>query len=127
MKRLLTLSALMFSLMLVPGCGGDTHESLAKETIDTMKKMVATLEGIKDEASAKSAKPTLTDLSAKMKDIETRMGKLPAPTEADGKAMESKYGKEMEEVSMKLQSQMFRIIGDPKIAAVLQDINMKLK
>jgi len=127
MKHLLTLSALMFTLLLVPGCGGDTHESLAKETIDTMKKMVATLEGIKDEASAKSAKSTITDLSAKMKDIETRMGKLPAPTEADGKAMETKYGKEMEEVSMKLQSQMFRIIGDPKIAAVLQDIDMKLK
>ena len=117
----------MIALMFVPGCGGDTHESLAGETLDTMKKVVAALEGIKDEASANSAKSTLTELSAKMKDIETRMSKLPAPTEADAKAMDSKYGKQMEEVAMKLQQNMMRIMIDPKMSAVLQGIDMKMK
>jgi hypothetical protein len=127
MKRLLTFSALMFALMLVPGCGGDTHDSLAAESVDVMKKLVAALEGVKDEATARSAKPTLESLASKMKDIDQRQTKLGTPTDAEIKAMGDKYGKEMEALQPKLVAAMMRMQFDPQIAAVLQDIDMKMK
>ena len=56
--------------------------------------------------------------------INERQAKLPAPSEADIKAIESKHGKEMEELQQKMTSAMLRIAFDPKIQAELADIDM---
>jgi hypothetical protein len=125
MNRLMAL-ALMLALMLgVAGCGGDTHESLAGEAVSTMKQLLTALETVKDEASATAAKDTLKSLVQKLNDINQRQAKLPAPTEADVKAMDSKYGKEMEQLQQKFTGQMMRIQFDPKISSVLDGIDMK--
>jgi hypothetical protein len=123
MKRLLTLTP-MLVFLLCSGCG-DSHESLTSESLSTMSKLVATLDGVKDEASAKSAKADVKSLLARLNEIGTRQSKLPAPTEAEGKAIEQKFGKRMEELSMKLQGNMLRIAMDPKIRSVFDDIDLK--
>lgn len=122
MKRLLSLAMVLITLQCV-GCG-DTHESIMKEQVNTMKKLVATLEGIKDEDSAKSAKSNLESLGKEMKDIEARGNKLPAPTAEEQKAMQDKYGKEMEDLMPRLMTQMFRLGMDPKMGPILKDIDL---
>ncbi|MGH7175935.1 MAG: hypothetical protein ACREJC_01020 [Tepidisphaeraceae bacterium] len=108
------------------GCG-DTQESLAVEGVATMKEMVSVLGGVKDEATAKSAKPKLKVLAERINDINERASKLPPPTEAEIKTMESKYGREMEEVQLKFASEMLRCMTDPKITAELDDIGQSMK
>ena len=90
-----------------------------------MKQVVSTLENVKDADSAKANKAKLKSLMQELNDINARMAKLPAPTEADIKAMDAKYGKEMEELGQKMSGQMMRIAFDPKIQAELSDIDMK--
>src|SRR5678815_1392251 len=57
MKRPFTITAVVMFLVCA-GCG-DSHEKLAGESVSTMKEMVSVLDSIKDEASAKAAKPKL--------------------------------------------------------------------
>lgn len=123
MKHVLALTAVLM-LFVVAGCG-DSRESLAEESMSTMKDMVDTLETVKDEASAKAAKPKLQSIADKMKDIEKRQREIGMPNEKEMKELGAKYGKEMEEIQKKLMGQMMRIAFDPKIQAQLQDIDMK--
>ncbi|HVT89333.1 MAG TPA: hypothetical protein VHD56_10805 [Tepidisphaeraceae bacterium] len=125
MKRMLVLTSVIM-LMVCTGCG-DSHEKLAAESISTMKELIATLDNVKDEASANSAKSTLKSLMDKMNSINLRQSKLPAPSEAEIKAMEAKYGKEMEELARKLQANMMRVTFDSKIAPILQSIEQDMK
>ena len=106
---------------------GDSHESLAGEGQSTMNEMVSVLDGMKDEASAKSAKPKLTSLMDRLNDINQRQSRLPTPTEAEIKAMGAKYGKQMEELQKKFMGHMMRIAFDPKINAQLADIEQHMK
>jgi hypothetical protein len=92
-----------------------------------MKQMIQVLEGVKDEASAKSAKPELKSLAEKLNDINSRQSKLDAPTEDDVKAMDAKYGKEMDEVGRKFLGEAMRINFDPAISAVFDDIDLQPK
>jgi len=119
------LIALAFALVVMNcvGCGGDTHESLAAEQVSTMKELVTVLDGVKDEDSAKAAKSKVKSLVEKMNDINLRESKLKPPTQEEVKAMGDKYGKEMEALAPKLQGNMLRIMTDPKVSAVLQDLD----
>jgi hypothetical protein len=124
MKSLLVLTVVA-ALCLCNGCGGDTHESLAGEAISTQKDLLATLETVKDQETAKAAKSKLQALATKMKDIEARQTKLGTPNEAQFKAIGDKYGKEMEEVQTKMVGVMMRVMLDPKIQGELIDIDIK--
>jgi hypothetical protein len=123
-KRLPAIISALMLIACLTGCG-DSHDSLMKEKLSTMKQWVATLEGITDEASAKAAKPKLKSLNEKMEKISEREGKLKPPTEAEKKAIEAKYDKEMKEVGQKLVVEGFRIMVDPKLNAELNDIDPK--
>ena len=120
--------AVLAALMLIAcsGCG-DTHESLTGEGVATMKQIVTVLDGVKDEASAKSASPKLKALMEQLNSINERQAKLGTPTEAEFTALESKYGKEMEELQQKMVGNMFRIMADPKINAVLNDLDASMR
>ena len=121
MQRSLAFGVLLL-LVVCPGCG-DSHEKLAAENLSVMKEMNSILDGVKDEATATSAKSKLKSLAEKMNDINLRESKLTAPTEAEMNTLQTKYGKEMEDVARKFQSNMMRIMFDPKINAVLKDLD----
>jgi hypothetical protein len=114
-------------LLLLPGCGGDTRQSLTDEMMTNLRELVTTFDGVKDEASAKSAKPRLKSLMEKMNDINERQAKLPPPTEDEIKAIDQKHGKEMEELQMKMAGHMMRVAFDPKISAELQELEAEMK
>ncbi|GIW76803.1 MAG: hypothetical protein KatS3mg104_1866 [Phycisphaerae bacterium] len=52
--RKISVSALLTTVVLISGCGQETHESLMQENIDQMKKMVDAMKKIKDKDSALS-------------------------------------------------------------------------
>ena len=124
MKRQLAFAVVVVFALCSSGCG-DSHDSLTKEGVSAMTEMVGVLDGVKDAASAKSAKDKLKSITDKLKDIQQRQSKLPALTEADFKSMETKYGKQMEELQMKLAGHMMRIGFDPAIRAELDGISLK--
>ena len=128
MQRLIAIGMLAL-LVSCPGCG-DTRENLASENLSVMKELNAVLDGIKDEASASSAKSKLKSLMERMTDITQRESKLKEPTEAEFNTIQSKYGKEMEDVNRKFQANILRIQFDPKLNSVFMDLNetmMKIK
>lgn len=108
----------MLMLFACPGCG-DSHEDLTGKRLTTMGEVISVLEGIKDEASAQSAKPKLKSLMDKLNDIDTREGQLTPAGPAELKAIESKYAAESETVERKFKSQLVRIAFDPTIRAEL--------
>lgn len=123
MKRYLLTLAVICSLLLCSGCG-DTYESLAEESVSVMKQLLATLESVKDGASARAAKPKLQALDEEMKDIEKRMSALGTPSEADIEALDASIGKEMEELSMKISEAMMRIMFNEEIQKELADLDL---
>ncbi|HQY87704.1 MAG TPA: hypothetical protein PK402_03535 [Tepidisphaeraceae bacterium] len=126
MNRLLTLAVMLSLLVISSGCK-DTHAKLADESMPIMRDMVATISTIKDAATAKSARPKLEAIAKRMKALEERRSKLPAPTEAEFKAMLEKHGKEMEELQMKMVQGMMALQFDPKIQAELSGIDLDMK
>lgn len=123
MNRIVTLLVMISLCFVAAGCG-DSHEKVAADSIPVLRDMAATIETIKDEASAKAAKPKLEAIAKKMKSLKERRNKLPAPTEADIKAMLEKYGDEMEAIQRRMLAGMMTIQFDPKIQAVLGDIDL---
>ena len=125
MQRTIVLLTLA---LLCPGCGGgDTYQSLADSTIAAMRDMVATFDTVKDETSAKAAKAKLKSIFEQMQSLNERQAKLPAPTEADVKAIDAKYGKELTDLQMKLAGHMMRINLDPKIRLELADLEQSMQ
>ena len=123
MKNLITL-AVMAMLLVCSGCG-DSREAVAEDGMANMKELVATLDTVKDEASAKAAKPKLEKLVKQMNEIKERQTKLGDPTEAEMKSLMEKHGDEMEALQKKMVTVMMRIQFDPEIQKVLSDIDMK--
>jgi len=120
-----TVVALIVSAAMAAACAGDTRESLAAESQRVLDEFAATLDGIKDADTARSAKPKLQAIIKRMDDINTRQNKLPAQTNAETKALVDKYGKKMEETAAKVQAAMMRIFFTPAIQAELKDIDFQ--
>ena len=124
MTRLLPL-VLLPALAMCPGCGGDSHDRVMADSVSTMRDLVATLETVKDQGSAKAAKAKLTSLGQQMKAIQDRQSKLPTPSQEAMKPLLEKYGKEMQSLQQKLIAAMMRIQFNPAIQAELKDIDMQ--
>jgi len=120
MKRAVAPVLVLF--LCCAGCG-DTHESLTKEYRSTMSKVIVVLQGVKDEASAQAAKPKLKALAQQLNDIQSRMAKLPAPTDAQIKSTADKYAQDMQELQSKLMAEVMRIGLDPKLRGALDDLD----
>ena len=98
-----------------------THESVTKESIDKMQQFADVLKTIKDEASAKAARPKLEKIKKEMDELKKKADTLGNPPPEVKKKLEEKYKKDMEKVSGELAGQMMRIGMDPKIAPHLKD------
>jgi hypothetical protein len=125
MKRLLAMTSVLM-LLVVSGCGGDTPQRVADDTIDVMKEATSILEGVKDEASASKAQDKLQALGDKFKALKTRQDNLKLSTEEKVK-LEAEYRTKMEPVMQKLMAESMRIAMDPKLSPALKGMDQMMK
>ena len=125
MKRTLAFVSVLM-LLVCSGCGGDTPQKVADDSIDVMKEMTSILEGVKDEASAAKAHDKLQALGGKFKALKARQDKLQMSAD-DRKKLEIEYRPKMEPVMQKLMSESMRIAMDPKLAPAIKGLNDVMK
>jgi hypothetical protein len=101
MKKVLAGGFALALVFAVSGCG-DSHEAVLKDTIKTMDEITEVCESIKDESSAKAAKPKLEKLAEKMKDIKKRADKLGDPKGDKKEALEKKYKDDLLKSALKM-------------------------
>jgi hypothetical protein len=112
-RHALTGLVLVLALALT-GCG-DSRDSVIKDSISDMKKLVDVLKGIKDEASAKSAADRIKAITENMKAIKARADKLGKPSPEEDKALQAKYETEMKSITTDMGREMLRITMDPAL------------
>lgn len=110
---LLAISAAI--LLTLSGCG-DSHDAVAREGVATLKELSKTLEGVKDEASAKAASPRLNELADRMERLKERSDKLGKPSKETEEALKQKYQSEMQAVLPSLMGSMMRLAFNPNVA-----------
>ena len=112
MKRIV---GLCFAFVLTAGVAiaADTHESLVKELLGTLKDAVGVLKTVKDEKSAKDAEPKVTKVSAQMSDLKNRMEKIGKPTKEQEDELQKKYKTEMETTFKSFAEELTRVAKVP--------------
>lgn len=120
MKRfaLLTLTAVL--ALSLAGCD-PTHDSIMKDNLDQMKKMVEILKTVKDESSAKAAAPKIKAINEEMKKLKEQADKLPKPTAEQQTELEKKYKADIEKLMPELLQEAMRIGMNPTLSKPLDD------
>ena len=106
----------------VAGCDSKpTHDSVAHESMDKMKEMVEVLKTIKDEASAKAARPKMEKIKKEMDEIKKKADALGEPPADVKKKLQEEHKAEMEKLFGEMMQEMMRIGMDPKLAPHVKD------
>lgn len=122
LRRRISVSALLTTLVLVGGCGKETHESLMQENIDQMKQMVDTMKKIKDKNSALAQVDTFKSIDSKLKNIKERSDKLPKLSAEQEKALEEKFKSQTDPLMQEMLAEGFRIMSlGPEVQTALQN------
>jgi hypothetical protein len=120
--------ALVATALCVTGCESKpTHESVAQESLDKMEEMVAVLKGIKDEASAKAARPKMQQIKKDMEQIKVKAKALGEPPADVKQKLQEKHKQQVEKVTGEMMQEMMRIGFDPKIAPHMKDALPSMK
>jgi hypothetical protein len=117
MKRLLgtaALAALLVGLTALaaddkPKDGKATIESITKDMIDTLNKMMDVSEAAKDEAGAKVAKTKIIKFAEQMQELSDKaklLGEMPPDV---AKKLEEKFKLDLEAVSKRLTAETIRL------------------
>lgn len=109
MKKTLALAAFGAALLCF-GCGGDTPESVADDSIDLFTEMTDIMTTITDEATAKEAAPKIEALAAEFKVLMEKGEALGEPSEDVKKKLEEKMSAAMDKF-LKEMMRVFQIEG----------------
>lgn len=121
--RKISVSALLTTVVLVSGCGQETHESFMQENIDQMKKMVDAMKKIKDKDSALAQVDTFKSIESKFKSIKERSEKLPKLSAEQEKALEDKFKSQVDPLMQEMLAEVFRIMSlGPEVQTVLNGV-----
>jgi archaellum component FlaC len=120
MPRLLIVLSSVLCALSLHSCGGsETHDEVAEEFVETMNEFADTLAKITDKESAQKHVGELETLSAKVKDLQTRMEKIGEPAEADAEAMMRKHEAAVNAAMQKMMQESTRVAMDPQIMEVI--------
>jgi len=118
MRYVMTLTAMLAGLS---GCGGESHESLLREQLDVMQRMVDAVSEVDDVASAEAAGATLIELIAKREAIQQRMIEL-GPIEGDSTAaIREEYTDRVAELTAAMATELTRIKEKPQQLEAMRD------
>ncbi len=127
MRRIFVWSVIAAMAIVLPGCGKATHESLTKDTVSQMKKVVEILKGVKDEASAKAAASKIEAIGKAIRTIKTQAEELGKPTRELEAQLQDKYAEELRSVTMEMGREVMRIQMDPKLRGPMREGMMALE
>ncbi len=114
--------ALIAVALCVAGCDSKpTHESVTQDSIDKMEEMVEVLKGIKDEASAKAARPKMEQIKKDMEELQKKSKALGEPPADVKQKLQEKHKAQLEKVTSEMMKEMMRIGLDPNIAPHVKD------
>ena len=84
-------------------------EEVLKDTVGILEKLTTTLSGVKDEETAKAAKPELKATSSKFVEIRKKAASLKPPTKEEKQRLEKEYKGKLEAVQKKLFAEIGRV------------------
>jgi hypothetical protein len=87
----------------------DNYETVLKQMLDAITRASGALAKVKDDESAKAAKPELEKISTEMADVQQRALKLGKPSDEQSKALEKKYGEQLRNAVKELDDQALRL------------------
>ena len=116
----------LLALFLLAGCDSRSpHEAIADDMVAKMRQMVDVMKGVKDEDSAKAAKPKVQALAKELDELKAKSDKLGKPSPETEKKLKEKHEKEVEQLTGDLLKEMMRVGMDPKLAPHMQDVMTK--
>jgi hypothetical protein len=120
--RLPSLVCVLFLLAATAGCDSKSgHEAVADDIVVKMQEMLGVVKGITDEQSAKAARPKMVALKKDVDELKARADKMGKASAATERRMQEKHGKELQRLTGEMQTEMMRIIQDPKIAPHMRE------
>ena len=120
------LSGLFLTAVLaLPARGGDaaSFEAVLKDMIGTLDKLTATLTAVKDEASAKAARPELQKNTGHFAAIRKKAETLRPPNKEEKEKLEKEYRPKLVESHKKLLGEMVRVSSVPGGKEVLKELS----
>ena len=103
---------------------GKMFEEVLKETLGTFDQITATLVAIKDEDSAKSAKPDLQKAAGRFLEIQKLAEAMKPPDKAERDRLVKEYKPKLEDAHKKLFAEISRVRRVPGGREALQAISV---
>jgi len=120
------LSGLFLTAVLaLPARGGDiaSFEAVLKDMLGTMDKLTATLTAVKDEATAKAARPELQKNAEHFAAIRKKAATLRPPNKEEKEKLEKEYRPKLLESNKKLLGEMVRVSSVPGGKEALKELS----
>lgn len=127
MKYILSVAVLAFSSVALVCCGSKdgeakaapvSHSEIADGVVNTMSEMISKMAATKDVASAEAFAATIPDVKVKMKDYLEAAQSLPAPTDDEKVAFETKMKEAQEKAGPAIGEMMVAMPQNPDAEAI---------
>lgn len=106
---------------------GSAFEEVVKEMLASMEKLTAVLETIKDEETAKAARPELRQAAGRWQELRKKADNLKPPSKEEKDRLEKEYKEKMQVALRKFLGHSKRVENVPGGKEALQDIAAILK
>ncbi|MCB9834260.1 MAG: hypothetical protein H6807_17485 [Planctomycetes bacterium] len=127
MTRISTLLALLLVAGLA-ACGGDSPDSVKKDTVATMNELTDVLKEIKAKGDVAKHEDEITDLIQQLQDLRKRGEELEKEMSADDKIkMAAEMGKEIGEAFQVYRKEIMRIGTNPELRSEFESVSKKLE
>jgi hypothetical protein len=129
MRTVFIRGACAAALLVAGACskGGGGYEGTMQKMLGQLNELSSVLEGVKDEASAKAAKPKLQKIGAEMQELKKQVDAMKKPTKEEEDALKKKYEPQMKDAVAKLMKESMRVAMVPGGADLMKEMqNFKM-
>jgi len=96
-KRFALWGGMLVVLAVCGGCNSGSADDVMKDTVSTMNEMADVLDTIKDQESAKAARPKLENLLQRLKDLKAKADKIKV-TKSEEERLKKKYEPDLKKI-----------------------------
>lgn len=118
---------LLLGLNLPVPAQGPRFEEVVKDMLGTMEKLTGVLGTIKDEDTAKAAKPDLRQIAGRWQELRKKAETMKPPSKEEKERLEKEYKEKLQTAQRKLFAEIARVNGVAGGKDALQEISTILK